>query len=49
VAEPFTNDELEEIERRAMELASEQEDAGMRTALQVLGEAAANLRIKTPS
>jgi hypothetical protein len=49
VAEPFTNEELEEIVQRATALASAQQDAGMRTALQVLAEAAANLRVKTPS
>jgi hypothetical protein len=49
VAELFTNEELAEIEQRAQQLAVEQEDASMRTALQVLGEAAANLRAKVPA
>jgi hypothetical protein len=49
VANPFTHVELEDLERRAMKLAQAEEDTGVRTALQVLGEAAANLRSKTPS
>ena len=44
MAEPFTVTELEEIQQRAMELAHENEDnASLRTALQLLGEAAGNL------
>ena len=44
VAEPFTQDELQALQERAMELAQEQEqDASLRTALQLLGEAAGNL------
>ncbi len=49
MAELFTNQELTEIEQRAQQLAVEQEDASLRTALQVLGEAAANLRVKLPA
>ncbi len=48
MAELFTQQELEEIERRSQTLATEQDDASLRTALQVLGEAAANLRAKVP-
>jgi len=49
VAERFTSEELEELQQRATELALEQEsDASMRTALQLLGEAAANLGAKIP-
>ena len=48
MAELFTQQELEEIERRANTLATEQDDARLRTALQVLEEAAANLRAKVP-
>lgn len=43
MAEPFTPDELESLRERAMALASEDQDAGLRAALQLLGEAAANL------
>ncbi|MDP8910460.1 MAG: hypothetical protein M3M94_00145 [Actinomycetota bacterium] len=44
MAELFSPQELEEIERRAHELASEHEsDAGLRAALQLLAEAAGNL------
>ncbi len=44
VAEPFSQEELQELQDRAMELAQEQEqDASLRTALQLLGEAAGNL------
>jgi hypothetical protein len=49
LTEPFTREELEQIQRRATELAQAQDDAGVRTALQVLGEAAANLGAKLPS
>ena len=48
MAELFTHQELEEIEQRSHALATEQDDASLRTALQVLGEAAANLRAKVP-
>jgi hypothetical protein len=44
VAEPFTEDELQGIADRANELAHDQEaDASLRTGLQLLAEAAANL------
>ena len=44
MAELFTTEELENIQERALALASEREDsAGLRTALQLLGEAAGNL------
>ncbi|MBA3365886.1 MAG: hypothetical protein H0U03_08895 [Actinobacteria bacterium] len=44
MAELFTQEELESIQERANALATEQEgDAGLRAALQLLGEAAANL------
>ena len=44
MAELFTQQELEEIQERAMQLASEREDdASLRTALQLFGEAAGNL------
>ena len=44
MAELFSTDELEGIQQRALELASEYEDnASLRTALQLLGEAAGNL------
>ena len=49
MTEPFTHPELDELERRASELARTQEDPSLRTALQVLAEAAANLRTKTPA
>lgn len=45
----FTRSELESIRDRAMGLAGHQEDAGMRTALQLLGEAAANVAIRLPA
>jgi hypothetical protein len=49
VAELFRQDELESISERAMELAHEHEsDAGLRAALQLLGEAAGNLANKLP-
>jgi hypothetical protein len=43
VAELFTEEELGEIRDRAHELAREEEDPGLRAALQLLGEAAENL------
>ena len=44
MAELFTQEELQQIQDRAMELAHEQEqDASLRSALQLLGEAAGNL------
>ena len=49
MTEPFTREELAELSQRASKLAQEQDDAGVRTALQVLGEAAANLGAKLPS
>ena len=50
MAEPFTTEELDELARRANELAHEHEsDAGLRTALLLLAEAAANLNAKIPA
>jgi hypothetical protein len=47
VAEPFTEEELQALEKRALELAHEQEsDASLRAALQLFAEAAANLAPK---
>ena len=44
MAEHFTQEELQQLADRANELATEQEsDAGLRAALQLLAEAAANL------
>jgi hypothetical protein len=44
MAEHFTQEELQEIQDRANELAREQEsDPGLRAALQLLAEAAGNL------
>ena len=43
MAELFSEDELMDIRDRAHELAREEEDAGLRAALQLLGEAADNL------
>ena len=49
MAEMFSVKELRELQERAEELAHEHEsDAGLRAALQVLGEAAANLNTKLP-
>ena len=49
VAEPFTSEELMELQERAMDLSHEQEsDAGLRSALQLLAEAAGNLANKIP-
>ena len=49
MAELFTSQELEELQQRATELASEHEsDAGLRSALQLLAEAAGNLVHKIP-
>jgi hypothetical protein len=51
VAEPFTPEELRALQERADELALEQEtDASLRTALQLLAEAAGNLipKVGTP-
>ena len=45
---PFTREELEDIRDRANQRATDEDDASMRTALQVLGEAAANLLVKIP-
>ena len=44
----FTREELEGIYERATQQALEQEDASIRTALQVFGEAAKNLSVKLP-
>ena len=50
MADLFTQQELEEIQRRASQLASEREDdASLRTALQLLAEAAGNLIPKVTS
>ena len=50
MAELFSERELEEIQRRATELASQYEDdASLRTALQLLAEAAGNLIPKVTS
>jgi hypothetical protein len=47
VAEAFSPEELQQIHDRAMELAQDQEsDASLRTGLQLLAEAAANLMPK---
>jgi hypothetical protein len=47
VADQFSEDELKAIEKRAAELAHEQEsDASLRAALQLFAEAAANLATK---
>ena len=44
LAELFTREELEEIQQRALQLATEHEEsAGLRAALQLLGEAAGNV------
>jgi hypothetical protein len=44
VADLFTPQELEQLQERALRLASENEDdASLRTALQLLAEAAGNL------
>ncbi len=45
----FTREELEGIQERATQRALEEEDSSIRTALQVLGEAAANLAVKLPA
>ena len=45
---PFTIEELEDIRTRAHDSATEVDDASLRTAIQVLGEAAANLAAKLP-
>ncbi len=50
MAERFSQQELQELHDRAMELAQEQEaDASLRTGLQLLAEAAANLVPKIPT
>jgi hypothetical protein len=43
VAEAFTEQELEGLRDRAHALARDEEDPGLRAALQLLGEAADNL------
>ncbi len=45
---PFSQEELNDIRERAASAATDAEDASLRTALQVLGEAAANLSAKLP-
>ena len=45
---PFSIEELNDIRERANSAATDADDASLRTALQVLGEAAANLAIKLP-
>lgn len=50
MAELFSQAELEGLQERALALASEHEDnASLRTALQLLAEAAANLIPKVPA
>ena len=50
MAERFTTEELQALHDRAMELAAEQEmDASLRTALQLLAEAAGNVVPKLPT
>ena len=44
----FTRDELESIHERAMDASQAEQDSSIRAALQVLGEAAANLAAKLP-
>ena len=44
----FTREELESISERALRLAKEVGDPGMRISLQLLGEAAANVAAKLP-
>jgi hypothetical protein len=44
----FSREELEQIEQRASEQAAEVDDASLRAALQVFGEAAGNLADKLP-
>jgi hypothetical protein len=43
VAEAFTEQELADLRDRAHDLAREEDDPGLRSALQLLGEAADNL------
>jgi hypothetical protein len=43
MAEAFTVQELEELRDRAFALGSDESDASLRTALQLLGEAVDNL------
>ncbi|MBW3592515.1 MAG: hypothetical protein KY396_02360 [Actinobacteria bacterium] len=45
---PFSKEELNDIRERANQAATDADDASLRTALQVLGEAAANLAVKLP-
>ncbi len=45
---PFSQEELNDIRERANDAATRADDASLRAALQVLGEAAANLAIKLP-
>ena len=45
----FTREELDSIHERATQNALEEEDSSIRAALQVLGEAAANLKVKLPA
>ncbi len=49
MADQFTAEELQEVERRAHALSTAQEtEAGMRAALQLLAEAAGNVASKLP-
>ena len=43
MAEAFSEQELESLRDRAHELARDEDDPGLRSALQLLGEAADNL------
>ena len=45
---PFSREELEDIAERAMDSATDADDASIRTALQTFGEAAKNLAAKLP-
>ena len=44
----FTREELEQLEERARREAAEADDAGLRAALQMFGEAAGNLAGRLP-
>jgi hypothetical protein len=48
MAELFTEEELKQIEDRAYELSQEEDDPGLRDALQLLAEAARNVVPKLP-
>lgn len=47
-ADRFTREELQSISARAHELATKTRSSGMRTALLLLSEAAANVAVKLP-